>query len=355
MNADSFVKYLKDPSFLHQISYEELKTLSLQYPYCQNLHLLLLKKSLLDNHKDQGQNLEKAAAYSFDRTHLFQQMQSINAGFDTQDSFLLSDEYLELKDLTEIDQTMEMIKAAPEKEPQKALELENIPAPSSPPDENFSFEEDAFPEETFQQLPPELPDVAGKEEKAPSYQLSDNAINTLVAFAGTLPNLKFPKHGISRKKTITAKKPVLTSRPLLHKLKQLDAQQRGQTRLPKTVPPTVPTNKKPNPQPKRSFNSWLKQFQEPAIKSQLDEIMEHKKLEEVKKKSKKIKKRKHQMLEVAVKSITENQEVVSETLAELLVRQGRFERAIEMYKRLLLLFPEKSDYFASKIDNLKSI
>ena len=348
MNADSFVKYLKDSSFLHQISYQELKTLSLQYPYCQNLHLLLLKKSLLDNHKDQEQNLERAAAYSFDRTHLFHQMKSINTGLSTQDSFLLSEEYLELKDLSEIGKTMDMIDAEPEKEPQKALELENIPAPSSSPDENFTLEEDTFSEDVFQLPTVELPSVSA-DQATPSYHLSDNTINTLVAFAGIIPQLKAQKNIVKRKKTHSLKKPALSSRPLLHKLKQLDAQQRGQAR------PVMPTGKKPNPQPKKSFNSWLEQFQEPAIKSQLDEIMEHKKLEEVKKKSKKTKKRKHQMLQVAVKSITENQEVVSETLAELLVRQGRYDKAIEMYKRLLLLFPEKSDYFASKIDNLKSI
>ena len=125
MNADSFVKYLKDSSFLHQISYQELKTLSLQYPYCQNLHLLLLKKSLLDNHKDQEQNLERAAAYSFDRTHLFHQMKSINAGLSTQDSFLLSEEYLELKDLSEIGQTIEMVEA----ESSGEFDLKGIKAP----------------------------------------------------------------------------------------------------------------------------------------------------------------------------------------------------------------------------------
>jgi tetratricopeptide (TPR) repeat protein len=353
MNADSFVKYLKDPLFLHQISYQELKTLSLQYPYCQNLHLLLLKKSLLDNHQDQEQNLERAAASSVDRTHLFHQLKAIDASLVAEDSFLLSDEYLELKDLNQAGPSMEMLEAEAEKEAQKVLELENIPAPAGPPEEILLFEDDSFSEEDFQ-FPPELVDLAPAQE-VHAYYLGDDTISTLAAFAGILPELKVQKSKPSRsKKRLASRKPVLTSRPLLHKLKQLDAQHRGQI-SPSAAPPAAPSKRKPRPQPKKSFNSWLEQFQEPAIKSQLDEIMEHKKLEEVKKESKKIKKRKHQMLQIAIKSITENQEVASETLAELLVRQGRYDKAIEMYKRLLLLFPEKSDYFASKIDNLKSI
>jgi hypothetical protein len=57
---------------------------------------------------------------------------------------------------------------------------------------------------------------------------------------------------------------------------------------------------------------------------------------------------------LAEKSVSENQELISETLAKLLVRQGYKEKAINMYQRLSLAFPEKSAYFAAEIDKLKN-
>ncbi|MHA8098662.1 hypothetical protein VR479_05130 [Aquirufa aurantiipilula] len=44
---------------------------------------------------------------------------------------------------------------------------------------------------------------------------------------------------------------------------------------------------------------------------------------------------------------------VSETFAEILERQEKYERAIEMYEKLSLIKPEKSLYFASRISELK--
>jgi tetratricopeptide (TPR) repeat protein len=54
-----------------------------------------------------------------------------------------------------------------------------------------------------------------------------------------------------------------------------------------------------------------------------------------------------------VKSITQDENIVSETLAELLVAQGQNSKALKMYKALILKFPEKSVYFAKKIEGLK--
>lgn len=46
-------------------------------------------------------------------------------------------------------------------------------------------------------------------------------------------------------------------------------------------------------------------------------------------------------------------EVVTETMAEVLAKQGKKAQAIDLYRKLSLLHPEKSVYFASRIDELK--
>ena len=45
--------------------------------------------------------------------------------------------------------------------------------------------------------------------------------------------------------------------------------------------------------------------------------------------------------------------VVSETLAEIYVQQELYARAIDIYEKLILLYPEKSAYFASLIAKVK--
>jgi tetratricopeptide (TPR) repeat protein len=51
----------------------------------------------------------------------------------------------------------------------------------------------------------------------------------------------------------------------------------------------------------------------------------------------------------------ENSSIASETLAEIYLSQGFYEQSIECYRKLILLNPEKSIYFAGKIDEIKDI
>ena len=49
----------------------------------------------------------------------------------------------------------------------------------------------------------------------------------------------------------------------------------------------------------------------------------------------------------------EEGDVLTESMAEVLIEQGKFTRAIEIYRKLSLLNPAKNTYFAGKIDSLK--
>jgi hypothetical protein len=56
-----------------------------------------------------------------------------------------------------------------------------------------------------------------------------------------------------------------------------------------------------------------------------------------------------EQITVADTSKTENEEFFTETLAKIYIKQHKFEKAIRIFKRLSLKYPEKSIYFADQI------
>jgi hypothetical protein len=56
---------------------------------------------------------------------------------------------------------------------------------------------------------------------------------------------------------------------------------------------------------------------------------------------------------MAHKSTVDSEDLVSETLAEVHLAQGNIEKSIKIYERLCLLIPEKSAYFAARIEKIK--
>jgi hypothetical protein len=58
------------------------------------------------------------------------------------------------------------------------------------------------------------------------------------------------------------------------------------------------------------------------------------------------------VFEMAVNSITKEDGLASESLADIYIKQGKFDKAIEMYRKLSLRNPQKSAYFARKIEEI---
>ncbi len=104
------------------------------------------------------------------------------------------------------------------------------------------------------------------------------------------------------------------------------------------------------------FINWLQKLDKKISNRYLDSetVTEEKKEKATKKKKKKKKKKnkKKKKKKAWKKSFQPDEAIVSEALAELLATQGHYEKAIEMYQKLRLIIPEKSIFFAQKIEEL---
>lgn len=443
MNAERFSFYIKNPAHLYQITYTELKSLVLQYPYCQNLRYLLLKKSVLENHQDLDQNLQIAATFSSDRNFLYQQMKE-GASFDSEaDSFVLKEDYIELKGLnTEISNQEQMMPteaetpiAGIETTIEPAVELpvdespvatidevsEDPPFPISPEplteevipttsqsDELETIEDDEWVDITSEMddlFEEHAPDLEIDLQKAPIEEthastteegnndvdatLEDDAISIedLIRLDSLSPLERMEKAKTNANSKTT--KDILKEDDTEEMKKKFDfsaideliEQAKRDVSLEITNEDflDITDHSKPSPSPKSSFGSWLKQIQSNEVEEEkepqenaleIPEAKPEKKKSEKKKKVKKKKKKKKQDKQlahsttdeaplkaktIAEQSLKENTEIVSETLAHLLVKQENYKKAIKMYEKLSLIFPEKSSFFAEQIKKLKNL
>ncbi len=295
MTAENLLQFLQHPQNLRRVSYQELKTLALEYPYCTHIHQLLLLKSKLSDQKDFSIDLARAAASSPDRNHLRQRLlefeQELKAAAQSRE------EVFELKPPAEVEELLAGIRTtqvSPAKE-------DNVPSRilESPPPQP----EILSPPSTQYQTPAENPSTATPIDKAsPTTEISSQEENQGYA-PEPLDKSAFKSWNLQHRQVIF-RSPV--SAATLNKPS-------GPVPLP---PPSEPISDAQNQEEKIAEN--------PADLHHLAEV-----------------------------SIEEKQEVASETLAALLVRQGNLQKAIEMYQRLILKFPEKSAFFAAQIENLK--
>jgi tetratricopeptide (TPR) repeat protein len=59
--------------------------------------------------------------------------------------------------------------------------------------------------------------------------------------------------------------------------------------------------------------------------------------------------------EITENSITENSDFMTETMAQIYLKQGLYEKALATYEKLSLKYPEKNIYFAGRIKEIKEI
>lgn len=366
MNRENFSEYIEEPSKLYQLSYQELKSLVLQHPYCANLHVLLLQKAQLDNSTAFSKNLEKAAVHTFDRAYLYDLIKSQKLLSVSREEFAeFEDEILELQDINSLEEKVEKIPlVANENDSSTGITREAAPAdPPSPPiwenekeEEDFHLELDipdkpqpspAIPETEFVPPPGPADIFANVGEKLPSteeselvpgevFLISDDLARTLQSFAAVPSHVR---QGIKDRaeKLEQAQKAQAEQEQVLADLRaRLKVIEKEVGKVPAVAP-----------QSKKQFNSWKRQLTPRKLPKPSSTPSPPPALPKVEKTEPPVK-----VSVIAKRSLEDQVDIASETLADLLVKQQQYPKAIDMYERLKLKIPQKSVYFAGKIEEL---
>lgn len=87
----------------------------------------------------------------------------------------------------------------------------------------------------------------------------------------------------------------------------------------------------------RSFTAWLKVLKQADFEQEMPQIAEEQ----------------EKMITDIAEKANKTADIITESMAEIWAKQGNKRKAIDTYSKLSFIFPEKSVYFASQIEQLK--
>ncbi|MCH2021875.1 MAG: hypothetical protein MK207_05290 [Saprospiraceae bacterium] len=338
MTTSEFNILFKDPGQLSDLSYEILDKLLLQSPYCNGIHMLLLKKYKIDKHISYERYLGMASMYASDRTKLY--------------NFLNTSAKLKNK-------VVAINKEISQEQIKTNLKTKLIPPPpvfihkvsKNPP--VFVVEDSSeVADDTLLSTEPEV-------------DKDDISLSTM-PIEEWLNNFEPPRI-IQNKKPVINKKGFKLSRVPLFDNDIFDFLEKESSE--KEIHNKVDKIKQKSKNKKQSKNIGKKKkhnLTENKVELSSDQIDDKPNTEDIfdlflSKTDNFIKSIGDRENEEKIgieswedNSTDENEDIVSETLADLLVLQGQKDKAIKMYRTLSLKFPEKSRYFAEKIEELNS-
>jgi tetratricopeptide (TPR) repeat protein len=283
MTAQEFQHYLDQPHSLLQLQLTDLQEIALKFPYSANIRLLLLLKTHLEGHPEETSYLNRCAAMTFDRAHIYELIRELDASLP--EEIFDETETLELKELEELHEqpTAETSSPISIALPSVLNEIDEPPVPGI-----------LTPRPTEEESIPHFEPSGSSKNKEQVLLSIDNWVGNAATFLTILP---------------------------AH----------------------TPTPKGSNDTPERP--ELFVTTHSPGLQQRLKRIRR----QQAQRKDE----GQESVNKIARRSLLAQDDVASETLARLLVQQGQYQNAIKMYRRLMLLYPDKKTIFAGLINDLK--
>ncbi len=292
MNKHSFLEYLKDPEKLDKETIAQLMDLVQQFPYSSLAHTMLAINLYKESHIIYDSQLKMAACLAPDRNILRLHIDKMSGFREKTD---LPDEY---RPKTKIEPTEEVAAKPDEEKP--------IP------------EQEPVSEKKKATAVPETAPVEPEQQKVPETTHEEEAVISVtseIEDAGPVIE-KTEEKGAERRKTIEELKLIVARRIRQIEQEKLAERDSGQAR-PTPKEDIIERFIRENP----SISRGKAGFFNPLASAQ--------------------------------QSVVDQENIVSETLAKIYRAQGHGEKAISVYKKLSLKYPEKSSYFAALIEETK--
>ncbi len=327
MNRDEFIDILKNPNQVSEQTIIQLKEILDEYPFFQAGRMLLLKNMHKLNHIRYNSELKHSAAYIPDRSKLF---------------FLINE-------LGVTDNQVE--EAAVEVSVDESEEVENSAV------ENTSVEENKPEGQSDTQQASEIEEKQeeNKTDK-PSITATENYLNASDVYSGDDGNVyNFSFSGKDKPKRKKRDEElddiVFPSADLL----DYETTTSAGYKLPK-----LEEVENVDPNENKTFSDWLHVMRYTAAEEKQEKPEGNKKGMDLINNFLNAQPRIIPSTSNPTKSVdlsedkSESQEdILSETLAEIYIKQGHKSKAISIFKKLRLKYPEKNVYFAQRISDLK--
>ena len=322
----------------------DLEELARQYPYFQAVHTLIAKAKHDQQTPDAEAALHRAAIYAPDRRHLRKIIleevhRSPSEAPSTDEAAPPPVEAPAVgKDLEPVDAPM--AGAVEPSEPATEENLEPVDTPVVPPEVSEpATEEDTEPvEEPVASFEASEPVVTEENEPEATIDTVKNEPETIVVAED-----HDPEPTIAEEEAPSVAEPVIATEPTT--TDEADERESVYDALEKNLKNLQEVRSAQRTEDQKPLASGTTQREQQEL---MDKFVsqEHDKLNTPMDLEATI-------ADLAEKSTLAPEELVTENLAEIFIKQGKVEKGLALYEKLSLKFPEKKAYFADKIEQLK--